>query len=839
MHFVEIVVPLAVSGTFHYMLPNSGRSSTSLVGCRATVSFGRRRLYTGIITSVSSSLPEALGERQVKTVESIIDTKPIIPQHQLDLWRWIADYYHCPLGTVLGAVMPKGLLPESKTLIYLNNEWTPQQPLAQEELTFLDVISIHRGRGLPLNVLEQTLGKVCHKTYLRLLALGAIHTEEAIVSRYRPKKVAYIQLENKYQSEEGLNTAFSLLKRAKRQSELLSEFVFLLQEQGPNWDVCLPLKVLSQSEPKRLALIRKIEQSGIWQILFKEETYPASEAAANSPRINNKVSASISSKDLNQSVNYLYTEDAELRKTYILELVREQTQLGGQVLLLSPSARATPSEEAYLQALRQASQGYLYTYHSGISETERIRLYQHLALQDEPCLVMGTRSAVFLPLRKLSLIIIEDEHEYLYKRQYSIPAIHARDVALFLASSMGVRVLLSSATPSSESWFNILRGKYSLIPLQNTSPSIQSMLQVEVIDLSKHTFNSHSQTPSSISPKLYTAMQEELLSGHRILVIGNRRGYAPYVVCTTCHQGIRCPHCDISLSYSSIRQLYICSRCNYKEPSLLVCRHCGAEGTRGIAQDQASALRFVGYGTERLAEELGHLFPDARLMQLDSDTLQTAKERNNTIERIQAGDVDIIVGTSLIKGQPIWDNIGLIAVVHLDAILSYPDFRSGERTFQLLTQLQLRSQRVQDGKFAKVILQTSNPSNPFLAYYKQGDYLHYIKQELTQRKHYAWAPFTRVSYIRLRGLDVSLLSHATVTLYRTLLHLLGASWVSYSEDAPPARFKGQPYREIICRRPYNKPYRKEREAWKIAHAELLKAIPSAQKIQITYNVDPL
>lgn len=839
--YVGLILPLALKETYHYVIDLEDcpevTSPEALIGCRAVVSFGRVRFYTGVIASVSMNRPEALQCRAIKSVSYLLDESPLISREQLQLWYWLADYYACDIGQVLRTAVPSGLLPESQTLIYLNPNFVAEHRLSPIEYAVLDALADEGNKGMKLAVLRGRISGHIGRAYSRLVSMGAIYTEETVLSRYRPRLKAHLQLTEAYRSPSGLEQAFELLRRAKGQQRLLLEFVEELNIQKLPWDGSLPRLTLSRGEGQRTALIKKIVERGIWQVIELAESRIDTSSLVD--RYGSCSLREVEALDLPEGVSYLETKRVESKEWYIIRLVATQLAQGKQVLLLTPSAHDTPSAGQYLSMLEQVSSGRLYYYHSQTSEAKRTELYQLLSGQETPCLVVGTRQAVFLPMKSLSLIIVDDEHEYMYKQQFASPQYHARDVALYLGASNGIRVLMTSATPSAEARFNVLRGKYHRLSVDQTYTPL-SLPKVQVIDTTKEQRHLARSRDALVSLPLEEEIARQLQAGRRVLLLQNRRGYALYVRCNLCHEVLTCPHCNLSLKYYATHRLLRCHYCEYCQPIPTNCPHCG--GGEVLVREGVSrpALALCGSGVERVEAEVEELFPEARVLRIDSDSLQTQRQRKLCHERIEAGDVDIIVGTQLIKGQPLWDNVGLIAVLQLDAMISYPDFRGSERAYQLLYQLMLRS--VDDGGHVpcRVIVQTAQPRQPFIERLQAGDYEAFMAQELSERQLTHFPPFSRLSLVRFKGYTEREVEQVASLFVPILRRHLPDITISDVQIPRVARVDGQYIREVVCRRPYAKSYKGERQGMRAAERELYRDYEQLTKrIQIQYDIDPL
>lgn len=829
MYFVEVILPLALEQTYHYIVDNNVYPTPSdITGCRVVVSFGKRRFYTGVVVNVSTDAPVGVSLESVKKVETILDDSPLVSKEQIALWFWIADYYCCSIGQVMRIALPGGLIPDSQTLIFLNEDFVAVNPLSRIEYILLDALSKEGKKGGTFERLQSKVGESISSAYDHLLSLGAIYTEELIKPRYKPRLKVYLQLSATYQSKEGIVRAYEKIGRSPAKTRLLMHFEDRLQVDASGFAGLIERDVITNGKANQLALVRKLVELGIFQIvqgvdsrIKVSERLPAEHTGINI--------------ELTKPVTLLETRVLETKELVMINLVSQEIAKGNQVLMLSPSAYSMPSASIYLQALEQAACGHLHYYHSNLNEQKRTELYKYLSSTDKPCLVLGTRSAVFLPLSRLSLIIIDEEQEYLYKQQFVTPYFHARDVSLYLAGQRGIKLLLTSMSPSAETLFNVLRGKYARLVWGNQEMhSFPKRVNLQTINLkATQRFGRH-----TITESLKQEIVETLAKGNRVLIIHNRRGYAPYLICRACSSPIKCPYCDVSLSYYSSKSLLSCHYCGYKTLFSNICPYCH-ESKVQYRGEVRPALDMIGSGVERIEDEINDLFPDARVLRLDSDSLQSSKQRLEINTQIEAGEVDIIVGTQLIKSQPIWDNIGLIAVVQLDDILGYPDFRAGERAYQFLYQLWLYSIQMHQRTDVKMVIQTTDTEHPFIAAYKLADYSAYIQRELKERERYRWSPFMRISYIIFKSADVYLLDRVAQTYALYLGQYLSNELVGPVQTPSVGRIEGAYIRQIVCRRPFNVSYKGEREAFRQVKQRLLEIMPEVRKVQIIYNIDPL
>ncbi len=852
MKYVELILPLDLKECYHYRIDEDmfadGLAEAKLVGRRVVVSFGTKRFYTGIIRRLTADLPEGVEAKQIKVIESFLDAEPILSEEDLLFWEWMADYYQCSLGQVMREALPKGIVPESKTLVRLNEDFVATEQMPRLDCQILDTLAEEKGRAMTLTSLRSRLGRGASQAFDRLFAKGAVLTDETIQSRYKAKMKRYIRLAEGLDDDEALTEVLDgELKQAKKQQELLLEFIGALGElqeisKAKLSELSLEKTSFIKGDSARATHLRNLVNRGVLleferAVSRLDENFTFNNVCADIHHYPNE--------SLSEGVHYLYTGNSLRKEDYFIAQIRQKLDEGGQVLLLSPNT-LTANKASFYAKLHQALDVPIYYYNALTSEAKRCELMLKLGQKAEPCLIVGGRNAVFLPMARLSLIIVDEEQEYLYKQQFALPLYHSRDVALYLAHRYHIPILLASETPSAESLFNILRAKYHLLKTDEAlreKPKLQ--VQIETIDLRKQRKEGRLPYGHSISQALRDEIKKNLEQGKGVLILKNRRGYAPYILCNNCSEHITCKRCDVAMNYHHSSRSLKCHYCGSEAYLPPACPSCGAKVVDFYGKERP-ALALVGYGTERVEEELKALFPKANVLRLDSESLQTKKRQQEVGERLSSGEVDIIVGTQLIKGQSLYFNdkpIGLMAVVQLDELLAYPDFRTEERAYQLLYQLLMRYSEAQKGKDkveAKLLIQTNNPQQTFISKLRAFDYKAFIKEQLAERQLLNFPPFCRITYIRVKGFSEQ-------EVHETALHLsalLRQYWTDFgriSEAQKPsvARIDNQYIRQITCKRPFQEPYRGERIIFRQVLEQIALLYPASRKVCILFDVDPL
>ncbi|MDO4707759.1 MAG: primosomal protein N' [Porphyromonadaceae bacterium] len=831
MIYATLILPLALSELYHYRLPEPSLLGEAVVrpGMRVIAPLGPKRFYTGIVHSLTSALPESISPTKVKTIESALDDEPLIDASTLQLWEFLAHYYQCSLGQVMRAALPGGLLPESQTEVMLDGDYLAKGTHSHTELAVLEALAAEECGRLTMGQLRLRLGRGCPAAITQLIARGAIYTEERLTERYRPKRTTYIGIADEFGDEAGLRRAEQLLHRAPKQLELLYELVEQLSDSAEGLGGMVKRATLTQGDSRRQNLLRQLEGRGILRQEEREEprlssALPPMQALEVVPQ------ASFSSP-----VGLLYTRRSDSREAYILGQIKRVLSEGRQVLLLTPTPTVGAASNDFLQRVQAIAEGKAWAYHSLLGEHLRSELYLSLARSSQPCVIVGTRAAVLLPLRHLGLIIVDEEQEYLYKQQFTAPLYHARDVALWLGHTRGVQVLLTSETPSAEALFNTLRHKYELLTVSEPEqPSFS--VPINIINLDSEQSAGRLPYGQSVSWTLREQIEQTLARGQRVLLLQNRRGYAPCIYCWHCKERIPCPHCSVSLTYHSQRRSMHCHYCAYEQPRPTSCPSCGEHEVEK-PWGRIPALSLIGHGVERVEEEVQGLFPERRVLRIDSDSLQSRRQLAELEARLEADDVDIIVGTQLIKGQPVWERIGLVGVINLDAMIGFPDFRAQERAYQLLRQLQLRLGGQGD---IQMCIQTRQDEHPFLLSLERGDYRTFIKGQLAERREELnlFPPFCRLTYIKLRAFDEALVERTAIHLAQILRQLLPGR-VSSSQNLSVTKIDNQYLRQITCRRPYHEAFPAERIAFSTALNQLRSSMPESSRVRILFDIDPL
>ncbi len=747
--FAEVVLPLPLPKLFTYRLP-SEYFELAMPGKRVFVPFGNKKVYTGIIVHITTQAPK---NYEAINIISILDDSPIIDKKQLDFWQWMADYYMCSLGEVMSAALPAGLKMASETYIAIEeNAEYDESILDDRELKILEVLKGKEKVRISdiENVLKSktSLVKIVKSLYERQL----IVMFEDVSDTYKPKMLTRIKL-NPELGEEKIEQMLSLLeKKAPMQYQV---FLALLGTHG--------------MDAGKIDLIKKynLNAAAIKSLQTKSiiVSYEIAQDRINQDReeVNKEIVLNTIQSDallqirayFKESKNVLLYGATASGKTFIyMELIREQLAIGKSVLYLIPEIALT---QQLIQRLEMYFGKEMMVSHSRFSKNEKVEIWNKVS-KGEVRLLLGSRSALFMPLRNLGLIVIDEEHEPAFKQFDKSPRYHARDTALVLAKSCGANVLMGSATPSIETFYNAENGKYGLVELHE---KYGNALETKIVlaDIKEET---RTKTMKGVfTEKLLTYLRPLQEEKSQAILFQNRKGYVPMLECSVCGWVSKCINCDIALTYYKYSNNLRCHYCGYHQPNITKCSACG---------NQSMAIQ--GFGTERISEELQNMMPELRVMRFDQDSTKQKNAFIKLLNEFENGAADVMVGTQIaVKGLD-YANVQVAAVINADHLLNFPDFRSHERTFQLLMQLSGRAGR--KGRQGTMIIQTRQVEHPVIQAVLHGDYKGLYDQQLVERQQFHYSPFSKMIKLTLKHRSPDTIQSAASEFARLLKLQLGA-----------------------------------------------------------------
>jgi primosomal protein N' (replication factor Y) len=730
--YTEIIIPLALPKTYTYSIPTELEDSV-VPGVRVEVVFGRQKKYAGVVKRVFAEKPAAF---EPKAISNVLDSEPVVHHAQLDLWSWMAEYYMCSEGEVMAAALPTHFKLSSETILVFNEEYGDDfSALDHDEYLVAEGLLIKK--ELKLGEVQEILDAAhVYPVVKRLIDKRVCHAWESLKERYATKKETFIRLHPNYVNEEKLGELLNNWNsRAAKQMELLLAYLHISKTEGEvKQSELLKKSGASAAQLKGLVdkgilVAEKLAVDRIRQLPMEMDLNftlsPAQEKALEETR------ASL----LEKPVCLLHGVTSSGKTQVYIKLIEEYMQKGKQVLYLLPEIALTAQ---IIRRLQKHFGGYISIYHSKFNPNERVEIWNKVKT-GETKIILGARSALFLPFAELGLIIADEEHDASFKQQDPAPRYHARDSAIWYASRLGAKVVLGSGTPSLESYQNAVSGKYGLVSLDERYGGIE-MPSIEVVDT--RGVPRKSGTKVMVSPRLQQGIEEALARGKQVILFQNRRGYAPYMICGTCSHIPHCQHCDVTLTYHKLTHKLVCHYCGSTYPRPLTCEACGS-----------SNWQERNFGTERIEEELQLLLPNAKVARMDVDTVRGKTAHDTLIQTFEQQKVDVLVGTQMVVKGLDFDHVSLVGILDADGLLSFADFRVNERAFQLMEQVSGRAGR--KGEQGRVMVQTTNPGHPVLGFVQQHDYRGFFAFEIGSRRQFHYPPFTRLISLIFRHKDKS------------------------------------------------------------------------------------
>ena len=818
--YSEVILPLPLNATFTYRIPEAMTDSVK-VGYRVIVQFGAKKYYTGIVSSISHIAPEGF---EVKDIVSIIDTHPIVKHPQLKLWQWINDYYLCALGDVYKAAVPAGLKIESETIVELNSDFelSNEHQLNERELIIYQLLD-HEGKLSPSEIEKKTGFKNCIDILNRMLTMGAIIISEKLIERYRSKKETYVKIVAKQESED-IHRLFEAVKGAKKQETMLLALIEMSGFSRKDSELIEVSRAqLLERTGLTTAIVSALAKKGIIEIYQKEiNRFKFNGVVTNKLPILSEAQ-SIALDDIHKSftdhdITLLHGVTSSGKTEIYIHLISYILQRGDQALFLVPEIALTTQ---LTRRLQKVFGDRVLIYHSRFSDNERVDIWKKLLNGSEPCVIIGARSSLFLPFSRLGIVIVDEEHESSYKQYDPAPRYNARDIATVLASMHGAKTLLGSATPSIETFHKAKIGKYGFVELLQRYENV-TLPKIEVVDMT--TSRKRYLTKGSFATNTIAASKEALEKGNQVIIFHNRRGFAPLARCKQCAWTPKCEHCDVSLTYHRFQHQLVCHYCGASYPLPNVCPSC-----------KEPAVEILGYGTERVEDEVANLFPDHRILRMDLDTTRNKDGYENIIDDFSNHKADILVGTQMVTKGLDFGDVSMVAILNADSIINFPDFRSTERAFNMLEQVSGRAgRRTEQGA---VIVQTSNPTHPIINFLKNHDYVGFFNHEIEERKLFNYPPFTRVIYIYLKHRDNNNLSEIS-TIYASRLRELFGNRVFGPEEPMISRIQSLYIRKIMLKIEINASMKKVKQILRDTY-EQMHQLPRMKGMIVYYDVDPM
>lgn len=788
------------------------------VGHRVVVPFGARKYLTGIVESLTPYRPDF----DVKEIAVMLDDRPIVRHPQLKLWGWIADYYMCGIGDVYKAAIPAGLKIESETFVEINPDYEPGDGIAamtECEAAIMQLLA-HEG-NLPVAAIEKST-KIQGITKLvgDMIERGMLVVSEKIVERYRSQKIKYVR---SLVDESNRKEAFEAVRRARQQEQLLLALMEMSRKKPGCVSVDVPRQELLSRASVTPAILNELVKKGLAEVYCKEVNRFKfdGEGSGELPRL------SAPQQQALDEIFRLWTGKATVLlhgvtssgKTEIYtHLIQRQLDMGNQVLFLVPEIALTTQLTGRLQAVFG---NRVVVYHSKFSDNERVDIWKKMLHESEPWVIIGARSSLFLPFSRLGLVIVDEEHESSYKQSDPAPRYNARDVALLLASMHGAKSLLGSATPSVETYYKAQTGKFGLVTLSKRYGD-HPLPPLRLLDLTSARKKKALVGPLSVDS--VSAINDALNSGKQAILFRNRRGFAPIARCSQCAWIPKCVNCDVSTTYHRSTNRMVCHYCGATYPLPDLCPQCGQP-----------SVEVLGYGTERVEDEVDKIFPGRQILRMDLDTTRNKDNYESIIEKFSSHKADILIGTQMVTKGLDFKDVSTVAVLNADELINFPDYKSSERAFSMLEQVAGRAGR-HDSATAQVMIQTYQPDHQIFPFLLQHDYVGFYNAEIEERRRYNYPPFSHVIYIYLKHRNNGELQSFSKAYAEMLRGLLG-NRVQGPDQPKVSKVKSLYIQKIMIKVEATASMSKVRQLLKETY-QAMASIPTLRTSTIYYDVDP-
>ncbi len=775
--FAEVIIPLALPLNYTWAIP-AAFISIIQQGSRVEVQLKNKK-YAGIVKLIHQNKPEKF---EPKEILNVLDEQPLINFQQLKLWQWIADYYMCSEGEVMQAALPSHLKLSSESMLAFNETYGDDfSDLDTDEYLVAEALLIKK--ELKLNEVQQILDSShVYPVIKRLIEKKVCIVWEALKQTYKQKINTYVQLNPFYNNETNLAVLLNEWSNSKapKQLELLLSYLHLLKTVGE----------VTQPELLKKATATASQLKGLVDKNILQLEKRSVDRLPTLPR-DIKIDFELSEAQLlaadgivnileQKSVCLLHGVTSSGKTQLYIKLIEQYIKAGKQVLYMLPEIALTAQ---IIRRLQQFFGGYIAIYHSKFNQNERIEIWNKIKT-GETKVVLGARSSLFLPFKDLGLVIVDEEHDPSYKQQEPAPRYQGRDAAIYFASLFKAKVILGSATPSVESYYNVETEKYGIVKLTERFGQVK-MPVIEIVDVK--TIITQNKSKVILSPQLMTAIVHSLKQKKQVIIFQNRRGYSPYQLCGTCGWIPQCEHCDISLTFHKAKNLLQCHYCGTTYPLVITCAACGSH-------------QFVqrNFGTEKIEEALVEAFPDARVARMDYDSIKGKNDHDSLIKIFEQQKIDILVGTQMVVKGLDFEHVNLVGITDADSLLSFTDFRVNERAFQLMEQVSGRAGRREEQ--GKVIIQVSNVHHPVLQFVQQHSYEELYKFEIENRRQFFYPPFSRIIHLTVKHKDKNIAEEAAHILGRFLAEKFG-NFLSGPSEPPVNRVRNQYIFELLIKLP--------------------------------------
>jgi primosomal protein N' (replication factor Y) len=811
--YADIILPLHLPKALTYGVPLEWQSHIA-VGKRVEVNLGRQKLYAGIVQRIHYDKPDAY---VVKPIRSVIDEFPVVTQAQLAFWDWIAQYYMSPIGDVMQAALPAHLKLMSESLLIWTEAYEDvPQGLSDDAFVIAEALLLRK--QITIGEAQQLVqSKSLSSAVNEVLESGAAVISEMMEERYKPKREPFVFLSATYEAESALMALFDQLEKKPKQLAVLMSFLHLRKDKAG-----ISLKSLAEKSNATTAQIRNMAGKGIFEIKDLEVDRVADIANTNTKllslsEVQEAAKREIVSEWKKHAVVVLQGVTGSGKTHIYIDLIQSVIASGKQALLLLPEIALTTH---ILSRLRAYFGDELGVYHSKYSNNERIEIWKKVA-SGKYKVIIGARSAMWLPFQSLGLILVDEEHDASYKQIDPAPRFHARDAAIYLAHLHQCKILLGSATPTVETLNNVQKQKYGYVALKQRHLGV-AMPEIQPVDARN--------TQAALSPiltlDLLSGIQDVVKEGKQVILFQNKRGYAPFLICGSCGFVPQCKNCDVSLTYHKATDKLHCHYCGAKQAPIKYCPQCGN-----------ASISARTFGTEKIEEDLQRIFPHFKIARMDWDSMRTKGRQVQLLDEFTSGKIDILVGTQMVVKGLDFDNVALVGILSADSLLSYPDFRVHERAFQMMEQVSGRAGR-QDGK-GRVLIQTHKPQHPIIQFVIHHDFKSFYQFEIAYRQQFQYPPFVRLIKFIFKHKDQIKAGQGAVSFANAAIAQMPELSLLGPTEALVSRVRNQYVFEMIIKLPLDVNYLQQVKSQLFQLSLLIPKEKGMSGLQILIDVDPV
>lgn len=819
--FVDVIIPIALSQEFTYRVPFELNTSVQTF-TRVIVPFGKGKLYTALVTRIHEEIPQ---HYQAKYIEHILDDTPLITPQQYKFWKWISAYYMAPIGDVMNASLPANFKLASETKIVLHPDYDAERTtLDDREFMIVEALSIQE--VLDLKEISEIVGiKTIQPVIKRMIERRIVLSQEEVSDKFTPRTGLFVVLQDHYCDEEQLNFFLEELGKKKSAQKQEEALLLLLQSGGLKDGKGVPvLRRDLEQKGCSLSAINTLEKQGVLRVERHEISRLQSleKTTFSFPQLSGQQQRALDSiYDQFETKNtvLLHGITGSGKTEIYIHLIREALRQGRQILFLVPEIALTTQ---LIQRLSAYFGEQIGVYHSRFNANERVEIWQRV-LENNPNqyrIVVGARSSVFLPFRDLGLVIVDEEHEGSFKQQDPSPRYNGRDASIVLASLFGAKVVLGSATPAIESYQNVKDEKYGYVELTERYSSVQ-LPEICCADMKQERINKTVQ--GHFSKFLLEEMHAALERNEQIILFQNRRGYTPLWSCEMCGYTPNCKNCDTTLTYHKQTNILKCHHCSYYTPPIGTCPACGS-----------NRLKMVGFGTEKIEDDLSLLMPQAKIARMDFDSTRSKNSYQQLISDFEQRNIDILIGTQMVAKGLDFDHVGLVGILDADLLMNKTDFRAFERSFQLMSQVAGRAGR--RNKRGKVVIQTGNPNHWVIQKVMEHNYHDFATNEIIERRNFFYPPFYKLILFTLKHKDRDLVNEAADHFGKLLKDVFHERVIG-PEFPVIARIQNYYLKEILLKIEQSAPQQKVKERLHELTDQFY-SVPRYKPIRLIVDVDP-